>query len=121
MKLVKCPITALAVCLTVIISAPVAARDSSSPSEIEGSTNERASRFDPKIVFTRGDRSQRSSQISPGASAVMLLPNGAAPLESSNEKIVDMDPIIAAFVGLSFLLVVVVAFAARSRGKRSVV
>ena len=51
----------------------------------------------------------------------MLLPNGAAPLESSNEKIVDMDPIIAAFVGLSFLLVVVVAFAARSRGKRSVV
>ena len=50
---------------------------------------------------------------------MMLLPSGAARTQTSNEKIVDMDPIIAAFVGLSLLLVVVVAFAARSRGKQS--
>jgi hypothetical protein len=119
MKLVKCPITTLAFCLTVIISAPVAAGDSSSPSESEASTNEGASRFDANFVVTRGDQSQRSSQIAPGPSAVMLLPSGAARSQSSNENIIDIHPIIAAFVGLSFLLVVVVAFAARSRGNRS--
>ena len=118
-KLVKCLITVLAFCLTVIMSAPVAARDSSSPSKSEASTNEGASRFDANFVVTRGDQSQRSSQITPGASAVMVLPSGAARSQSSNEKILDMDPIIAAFVGLSLLLVVVVAFAARSQGKRS--
>jgi len=116
MKLVKCPITTLAFCLTVIISAPVAAGDSS---EGEESTKERTSRFDPKIVVTRGDPSQRLNQIPPGAIALRLVPSGVAPLQSSNEKIVDMHPVIAAFVGLNLLLVVVVAFAARSRGKRS--
>jgi len=118
MKLVKCPITTLAFCLTVIISAPVAAGDSSSPRESEVSTNEGASRFDANFVVTRGDQSQRLNQIPPGAIALRLVPSGVAPLQSSNEKIVDMHPVIAAFVGLNLLLVVVVAFAARSRGKR---
>ena len=119
MKLVKCPITLLAFCLTVIISAPVATGDSSSPSGSEASTNEGASRFDAKFIVIRGDQPQRLNQVPPGAPALRLVPSGVAPLQSSNEKIVDMNPIIAAFVGLSLLLVVVVAFAARSRGKRS--
>lgn len=118
MELVKSLITTVAFCLTVIIWAPVAARDSSSPSKSEA-TNERASRFDAKIIVTRDDQSQRSSQIPPEATALRLVPSGTARSQSSNEKIVDMDPIIAAFVGLSLLLVVVVAFAARSQGKRT--
>ena len=112
MKVVQCLITASVFCLTVYFATLAQAEDAPTKSEGQVSAPDEARQLDVTVGSAKGDQGKWRAR---SPAVVFALHEGQNPFRSSVETVLGMDSTIAMFVGLSGLLVLVVAIVAASR------